>query len=108
MTRSILSPAVRRNVALAVVTALWAAARLLSKSWTWAGVRSDGLVFLRTTGFKQGQYVEISYQDIERAISDAESVITWLVDEIPESDGVGVEMQDEVFDLLADQAHPSD
>jgi hypothetical protein len=61
---------------------------------------SDGLVFLRLTGFKEGVYVDISYQAIQQAMSDVGPAIRWLVAEIPDSDGVRVQMEDEVFDLL--------
>jgi hypothetical protein len=69
---------------------------------------SDGLVFLRSTGFKEGIYVEISYQAIEQAISDVRPVMEWLVAEIPDSDGVSVPLEAEVFDLLEARANPAE
>lgn len=69
---------------------------------------SDGLVFLRTTGFKQGVYVDISYQAIEQAISDAGPVMKWLLAEIPDSDGVNTQLEEEVFDLLEGRSDPSE
>ncbi|QGN58861.1 hypothetical protein [Nostocoides sp. HKS02] len=68
--------------------------------------RSDGLVFLKSTGFKEGVYVEISYSKIEQAMLDVQPSMDWLVEEIPESDGVVVQFDDEVFDLLAAQSDP--
>jgi hypothetical protein len=69
---------------------------------------NGGLVFLRSTGFKEGVYVEISYEDIEQAISDVQPVMEWLVVEVPDSDGVAVQVEDEVFQLLEDRANPAD
>lgn len=63
-------------------------------------MRSDGSVFLRTTGFKEGAYVEVPYHTIEQAISDVGPVMKWLIAEIPDSDGVRVSVEEEVFDLF--------
>lgn len=67
---------------------------------------STGLVFLRSVGFKEGVYVEASFDDIERAMSDVRPVMDWLLAELPDSDGVSVQMEDEVFDLLEARKNP--
>ena len=61
---------------------------------------SDGLVFLKSTGFKKGLYVEVAYSRIDQAIAAVEPFMKWLVAELPEVDHVGVQMEDEVFDML--------
>jgi hypothetical protein len=61
---------------------------------------------LRSTGFKEGVYVEIPYQAIEQAISDVRPVMEWLVVEIPNCDGVSVRLGEEAFDLLEGRANP--
>lgn len=67
---------------------------------------SDGLVFLRSTGFKKGVYVEVSYQDIDQVLSDIRPVMAWLIAEVPDADGVIVDVEDEVFDFLERRGSP--
>lgn len=64
----------------------------------------DGLVFLRSTGFKSGSYVEVTYEEMDQAIAGVEPLMKWLVAEFPEVDYVSVQLEDEALeDLKAGQ-----
>jgi hypothetical protein len=63
----------------------------------------EGLVFLKITDFKEGTYVEVSYDRINRAITAATPIMQWLIRELPDADGVNVQLEDEVFDELEDR-----
>lgn len=61
---------------------------------------SEGLVFLKLTGFNQGSYVEVSYAQMDEATQGIAHVMQWLLSELPKSDMVSVELSDEAFDRL--------
>lgn len=61
---------------------------------------SDGLVFLKSTGFNEASYIEVTFDEIDQAITAVDPIMKWLVAELPEADMANVSMDDEVFDAL--------
>lgn len=61
---------------------------------------SDGLVFIKSTGFNQATYVEVTFEEIDQAIASVDAPMKWLLGELPEADMANVHMDEEVFDLL--------
>lgn len=59
-----------------------------------------GLVFLKSTGFNEAEYIEVSFEEIESTINDINPIMEWLVQAIPEADRTQVTMDDNVLDNL--------
>lgn len=61
-------------------------------------LKSDGLVFFKSVGFRAGEYVEVSYKDIHDVTNRAQPLMEWLTSEIPDSDGFSVPFEMNVFE----------
>jgi hypothetical protein len=49
----------------------------------------------------------VTSSGIEQAISDVQTAMEWLLAEVPDTDGVAVHIEDEVFQLLEERANPN-
>jgi hypothetical protein len=52
---------------------------------------SPGITFMKVTGFRTGQYVHVTFHEIERVIAAVEPIVEWLIHELPECDQYLVE-----------------
>jgi hypothetical protein len=84
------------------MTRLYQLRNVLAHNESRPGLAGDqvGLMLLKPLQFKKGQYVTLTYSELETTTERAEQIMEKLVPQIPDADGSNVELSDEEVERL--------